>query len=161
MSEYWQAIYTTVTPIIGALVVILNLLQLYFIYKFSKTGRRITLYVIYISSLSASDVMGGMVMILVKSMTPFMNVTLKHDAAAKEIYGILKHVFIRFSLFASIFNLMALTFDRLVAIKYPLIHRKWNKSFAIKVCILVWVLSLICVTAMYSISRFYLRDVGK
>ena len=161
MSEYRRILYTTVSPVIGALVVIFNLLELFTIYKLNRKSQRTTLYVIYLSSLSASDFTAGLIMIILKSMDPFMKTTLNHDTVAKEIYGILRHVFVRFSLFNSIFNLMALTFDRFIAIKKPLHHKKMNERFAVKVCVLNWVLSLVFVTLMYCISRFYLNDIDR
>lgn len=160
-SEYSQAIYATVTPAIGGCVVVLNLLELFLIYKFTKKSRKKIVSLIYLSSLSASDVMVGLVMIALKSMDPFMKTTLKNDIAAKEIYTILKHVFVRLSLFASIFNLLALTFDRFMAIKYPFTHRKLGKSFATKTCSLVWVLSFACVVMFYCITRFQLGNVDR
>ena len=66
-------------------------------------------------------------------MTQFQKTTLKDNAVAMEIYNIIKYCVIRISLFVSVFNLSALTIDRLFAIKFPFIHRKQGKQFALKV----------------------------
>ena len=66
-------------------------------------------------------------------MTQFQKTALKNDAVAKEIYNIIRYCVIRISLFVSVFNLSALTIDRLFAIKFPFIHRKQGKQFAFKV----------------------------
>lgn len=84
---------------------------------------------------------------------------LKQDA--KEFYSILKHVFIRLSMFISIFNLLALTFDRYLAITAPLKHRKRGRSFTYKVILGVWFFSVGCVTLIYCISRYKLSNVEK
>ena len=80
---------------------------------------------------------------------------------AKEFYSILKHVFIRLSMFISIFNLLALTFDRYLAITTPLEHRKRGRSFTYKVILGVWFFSVGCVTLIYCISRYKLSNVEK
>ena len=105
MSAYSDAIYTTVTPILGGVVIILNILELVFIFRLQKKKRaKITKSFIYIINLCISDVMVGIVMVILKSMDPYMKTDLKNDELSKEFYGILKHVFIRLSLFISIFN---------------------------------------------------------
>jgi len=134
MSAYSNAIYTTVTPVIGGIAVILNIIELILIYKTQRRKRNsVTKSFIYLSNLCLSDIIVGLVMITLKSMDPFMKTDLKDDELAKEFYSILKHVFIRLSMFISIFNLLALTFDRYLAVTNPLQHRKRGKSFVFKV----------------------------
>uniref|UniRef100_A0A7M5WM37 G-protein coupled receptors family 1 profile domain-containing protein n=2 Tax=Clytia hemisphaerica TaxID=252671 RepID=A0A7M5WM37_9CNID len=162
MSAYSDAIYTTVTPILGGVVVILNSLELFMIMKMQKKKRsKVTNSFIFITNLCVSDIMVGIVMIILKSMDPYMKTDLKDDNTAKEFYGILKHVFIRLSLFISIFNLLALTLDRYLAITGPLKHRKRGKSFVYKMIAAVWFFSLACVILIYCISRFELSNVEK
>ena len=136
MSAYSDAIYTTVTPVIGGITVILNVIELVLIYKLQRQKRNkkaATKSFIYLVNLSVSDVIVGLVMIVLKSMDPFMKTDLKNDELATEFYSILKHVFIRLTMFISIFNLLALTFDRYLAITNPLQHMKRGKSFTFKV----------------------------
>ena len=116
---------------------------------------------VYLLSLSFSDIFVGITMIVLKSMDSFMKTTLEGNIAAKEVYNILKHVFIRFSLFISIFNLIAITFDRLLAIVYPFYHRSRGKRFRLKISIGVWFVSMFVVVLVYLISRFKLMDVDR
>ena len=162
-SLYSEIIYTTVTPIIGVIVVILNITELFFIVKLERRKRtaRFTKSFIYITNLCISDVIVGIVMIVLKSMDPYMKTDLKNSEEAKELYNILKHVFIRVSMFVSIFNLLALTFDRYLAITFPLMHRRLGRSFTYKIILGVWFSSVVCVTLVYCIARFKLSDVDR
>lgn len=159
-SAFFNVMYKYFTPTIGGVSIPFNLLQLIAIFKFTKRGR-MPLYMVYVASLSASDLGFGLFMVVLKSMDPFMDTTLKHNIVANEVYEILRNVLLRFSLFASIFNLLALTFDRFMAIKYPLTHMKFGKSFAVKTCVLIWILSFACVVAYYCITRFHLENISR
>lgn len=151
MTSYREFLYEILTPMMGGLIIVLNVLELFMILR-DKSRKGVGL--VYILNLSISDVFVGLAMIILKIMTPFMKTTLKKDVIAQEFYHVIRYCLIRLSLFVSVFNLIALTFDRLMAIKFPFIHRKKGKSFAIKVCMGVWLLSLACVVLIYSISRF-------
>ena len=157
MSAYSEAIYTTITPLLGGVVVLLNLIEVAMIHK----SKRKSANQIYLLSLSFSDIFVGITMIVLKSMDPFMKTTLKGNIAAYEVYNVLKHVFIRFSLFISIFNLIAITFDRLLAIVYPFYHRSRGKRFRLKITIGVWFVSMFVVVLVYLISRFKLMNVDR
>ena len=70
------------------------------------------------------------------------------------MYDILRWVFIRFSLFSSIFNLIVMTLDRYASIFYSVAHR--NRGSRV-VCILVtgiWVLGFVCVIIAYCVTRW-------
>ena len=116
---------------------------------------------VYILNLSISDVAIGIVMVVLKSLDPFMKTTLKGNIIAIEFYHVIRFCFIRLSLFVSVFNLIALTLDRMWAITKPFSHRKRRRKFAINVCVGVWALSIACVTLVYCISRFHLNNIGR
>ena len=99
---YSYAIYTTVTPITGALVVIMNIIEIVCIWKLQKRSRKINKSFIYITSLCLSDIMVGLVMITLKSMHPFLKTSLKGDPAASEIYNIIRFAFLRLSMMISV-----------------------------------------------------------
>uniref|UniRef100_A0A7M5WKD4 G-protein coupled receptors family 1 profile domain-containing protein n=2 Tax=Clytia hemisphaerica TaxID=252671 RepID=A0A7M5WKD4_9CNID len=116
---------------------------------------------VYIVNLCTSDIFVGIAMIILKIMTQFQKTTLKDDEVAKEFYNIIRYCVIRISLFVSVFNLSALTIDRLFAIKFPFIHRKQGKKFAFKICIGVWALSVVLCSIVYCVTRFYLNNIGR
>ena len=156
MGEYQSALYQVVTPAMGALAVVLNVIEIGFIVRRRKTWR---LGTIYLLNLAVSDVIVGLTMIFLKSMHPFMKRDLKDDMMAKEIYNIIRYYFIRLSLFVSVFNLVVLVLDRVWAIAKPFSHRKKTPSFAMKACLFVWILSMICVTSTFCMVRFYGESV--
>ena len=157
MSEYSDFLYTILIPALGGVVIILNIIEIIFIMK----QKKFTMCLVYILNLSVSDVLVGAVMVTLKSMYPFMKTTLKGNVAAKEGYDVLKHVFVRLSLFLSVFHLLAITFDRLLSVSRPYFYRNHGQSFPYKVCAGTWVAALICVTIVYCISRFHLSNVEK
>lgn len=158
MSAYRMFLYEIVTPIMRGLIVLLNVIEIVFI---GRTEKRKKVGTIYILNLSISDVIVGLMMILLKSMDPFMKGQLKNNLAAKEVYGVIRYCFIRLSLFVSIFNLIALTIDRVWAVTKPFSHRQKTSSFAVKICLLVWLLSVVSVTTFFCVVRFYVKDIER
>ena len=153
-TPYQVALYTTVTPIFGSLILLLNSLELYCLVKLQKTRQRLSSSsYIYIASLCVADITSGLMMIILKSIDPFMKTSLKGNVVAKEIYDILRFVFIRISLFLSILNLLALTIDRYFAAKHPIkyFHRK-NIYHRFMVGG-VWAVSVASVAFSYLITR--------
>ena len=100
-------------------------------------------------------------MIILKTMHPMMETTFKYSLAAKVIYDVLRFCFLRISLLLSVFSLVALTFDRAFAVIKPLVHRSLNKSFAIKVYVGAWTIAITFVTAVYCMSKYYLKDINR
>ena len=80
-------LYTTITPILGGLIIVLNTLQYYCIRRIQRMetgragggGQASHHNLAYIKSLCASDILAGVTMVVLKSMTPFMKTTLKGD----------------------------------------------------------------------------------
>jgi len=158
-TTYSSAIYTTVTPVTGSLVVILNIIELVCISKLQKRSRKIIKSFTYITSLCVSDIMVGLVMIALKCMHPFMETSLKGDAVAIEMYEIVRFVLLRLSMMISVFNLLALTYDRYAAITNPFVHRQRGRTFSTVIVVLVWLVSVLCVVSVYCVSRFKLGHV--
>lgn len=159
MSSYRSFLFTTATPVIAALAILLNMIEIILIVKERKARRNLGR--IFILNLAISDVIVGVVMIILKSLDPYMKVELKGNIYAEEIYSIMRYGFIRLSLFTSVLNLAALTIDRVLAICRPFSHRKRTNRFAIKICMGVWLLSIMFVTSMYCLTRFYLKNIER
>ncbi|XP_057311764.1 lysophosphatidic acid receptor 3-like [Hydractinia symbiolongicarpus] len=153
MSQYYDILYKYVSPTIGTLIVLVNALEIGLIYKDSKLKRPMA--IVYSLNLAISDVVVGALIVLLKSMHPVVSTTWKKVEIVQEVYSIFQFCFIRISLFVSVFNLIALTLDRLWAITRPLSHRKLSKKSAVKICVGVWLLSVMCVVILYCLSLFY------
>lgn len=82
-SAYSEFLYSVLSPILGGLIVVLNTIQFYCIHRIqrmeagngSRGGTNNNLS--YIKSLCISDIMAGAIMVILKSMNPFMKTTLK------------------------------------------------------------------------------------
>lgn len=157
MSLYSTVMYEFVTPALGVVVILLNILEAVLIKK-SKHNSKGS---IYLMSLAVSDILAGVIMVILKTMHQFMKTDLKGNIYAEEIYHVIKHAFIRFSLFISIFNLLAIAIDRYIAISHPMFHRNKRVTLQRTLCISTWMVSLACVTAAYCASRFGLADVRR
>lgn len=151
-------LYEIVTPIMGGLIVLLNVIEIVCI---GRNEKRKKVGTIYILNLSISDVIVGLMMILLKSMDPFMKDQLKSNLAAKEAYSVIRYCFIRLSLFVSIFSLIALTVDRVWAVTKPFLHRQKTSYFAAKICSIVWLLSVVSVITFFCVVRFYVKDIER
>jgi len=126
--------------------------------KYFKSFKKNPVGMAYILNIAVSDVFVGASMVTLKSMHPYMNTTLADSESAREIYHIIRFCFIRFSLLLSVFNLIALTLDRVCAIRFPFFHRRQNKQFPYKVCAGVWIISFVCTIVFYCFARFHLKD---
>ena len=134
MSQYRQALFEIVTPVMGGLVIVLNIIEIGWILQQGRTQRPGDIYIL---NLAISDIVVGLTMVILKSIDPFMETDLKYDMTAQEIYNIIQYCLLRLSMFVSVFNLLVLSVDRVWAISRPFSHRKKTASFAVKVCILV------------------------
>ena len=83
------------------------------------------------------------------------------NIAAKEAYDILRLVFIRFSLFSSIFNLIAMTVDRYFSIFHPIKHRNRSRHFAHFVIGVAWAFSFLGVLLAYCITKWVVAKDSK
>ena len=152
MSQYRQALFEIVTPVMGGLVIVLNVIENCCILQLGRTQRP---GAIYILNLAISDIVVGLTMVILESIDPFMETDLKYDMTAREIYIIIQYCLLRLSMFMSVLNLLVLLVDCVWAISRPFSHRKKTALFAVRVCILVWILSNICVTSIFCMVQFY------
>ena len=82
MSQYRQALFEIVTPVMGGLVIVLNIIEIGCILQQGRTQRP---GAICILNLATSDVAVGLTMVILKSIDSFMETDLKYDMTAQEI----------------------------------------------------------------------------
>ena len=82
MSQHRQALFEIVTPIMGGLVIVLNIIEIGYILQQGRTQRP---GAICILNLGISDVAVGLTMVILKSIDSFMETDLKYDMTAQEI----------------------------------------------------------------------------
>ena len=159
-SGYREILYKYVTFLIGFLIIISNTFILVYIRK-SKTHKHKPAGFVYIINMALSDLFVGVLMVILKSISPYLwidNSHLADNAAAKTAYNVIKFCLLRFTLLASVFNLVALTFDRLYAIRFPFAAKRVRRGLHIKICIGIWIVSLVMATVFYLPITYSLND---
>ena len=154
-----EILFKYVTTAIAGLIIIWNSIELFFIVRAKK--QRFTIGIVYIFNLCLSDIFCGVMMLVFKSMHFLNDTSLMENQVFQTFMSIFQYAFIRSSLFLSVFNSIALTVDRTFAITRPMVHRKIQKRFAIRVCFLVWFLSAVCVTTLYCALHFTGKKVKR
>ncbi len=162
--EFYEFMFKYGSTTLAVIICILNLTEVVIILKKSKgrqRGRRskISIPNIFLLSLAVSDIFVGISNISIKIVSfacaeRWTKVTLK-------IFEILLFVFLRLSLLWSVFNLMALTVDRYLAVSNPLRYRVFmTRRRAYIVAMASWILSTACAGINYYV-RFYTEEGGK
>uniref|UniRef100_A0A7M5WWB5 G-protein coupled receptors family 1 profile domain-containing protein n=1 Tax=Clytia hemisphaerica TaxID=252671 RepID=A0A7M5WWB5_9CNID len=108
--------------------------------------------------MAVSDLFVGVVMVILKSMNPYMQTSLADNVAAQTAYHVMKFCMVRFTLLVSVFNLVALTIDRLYAIRFPFAAQRMERRFHIKVCCGIWFVSLVITSIFYMLITYSLKD---
>ena len=125
-----QPVYLTFL-IIPALIIIVNLIEIYLI---GKRRHHITTYEALLLSLSVADFSVGV-------STVVFTVGLNKSISTVKLIS--SPVFYC-TLMSSLLHLSALTIDRAVAVVYPLKHRYWVSKTRIFICIIaLWIISLV------------------
>eukprot|EP00111_Clytia_hemisphaerica_P011245 TCONS_00032952-protein len=128
----------TILMVFGILMVILNVLEIRFIVKGSK-NKKLHKSQIYLSNLALSDVMFGVIIILLFAVSEYTKNVSKRENWLRAMHVYLKLVGIRITFTMSIFSLLALTLDRLLGVLKPLYHRKIENKYCVCICVLTWV----------------------
>lgn len=159
MTEYRQVLFQYVTPVIGGLAILANMSEIIsIIYHRHKKG---SYALVYIFSLSMSDLLMGILMVILKSMHPFMNTTLKGNTGAREAYDLIRFGCIRFALIMSIFNLIALSIDQVGAVKSPIKYRIRDGKHTIWIAVGLWCMAFLCISLYYWVSRELFQNTEK
>ena len=157
MNKYQMILYQYVTTGVGVLVILFNSLMIIYI-KYMRTFNSNPVGYVYITNMAVTDLLVGIIMVLLKSMHPYMDNDLADKPFAQDLYHFIRFFFLRFSLLTSVFNLIALAVDRFSAIRFPFLVARQNPIFHVRVCCGVWMVSLLLTSAFYAIIRFYLQN---
>ena len=129
--------------IVSALVIIVNLIEMYLI---SERRRHITTYEALLLSLSAADFLVGVSTLVF---------TVGRNEAISAAISIGSQMFYS-TLTSSLLHLAALTIDRAIAVAYPLKHRYWASKTRIAISIiLLWIISI-----AFSLPLVFMHDVS-
>ena len=151
-------IYYYISPTVAALTVILNLIEIVLLvkqYKRNMSARiqRHAIPIILFGNLAFSDLLVGITVIAIKVMDVlFRDKVIPVTRTNVYVYYILKFNILRLSLLTSFFNLILLTVDRLLAVRFPLAYRtRANNKRAFVLVLITWVLSVAFTSIHYYI----------
>ena len=152
MINLAQILFEYVSPIIAVTMLLLNFAEIYSIFR--QKSRIKSSALAYVLNLSISDVFVGFAIIIAKTIYYVWKYTNNYTAGL--LYYVARYYLLRFSLFVSVFSLIAMTLIRWLAIKHPMKHGIFIRNYTMKVCVLIWALSFLAVTCLYCSLRFTL-----
>ena len=142
-----ELMWVFISPTLAVFIVIVNLVQIYSIIKSNR--RKLSIPFIFMVNLSISDLSVGLTEILIKTIYWTIYTRKISSQAILDIFNYLLFVFLRMSLMMSVFNLIAITFDRLYCVIKPIHYRQMNRRKAFYVCISLWIISIISTSSYY------------
>ena len=152
-----NVVFKYLSPTLGSFIIIANFLVLLFT---RKTNIKITPSLVYITNLAVSDLLVGVIIVLVKLLyclrINFEN--LQTSKALTEFYELSIFIFFRLSLFISVLTLIVVTIDRIVAVQIPLFHRVIKHRISIIICMCIWIISIVISSLYYCLLKFKIVD---
>ena len=152
-----NVVFKYLSPTLGSFTIIANFLVLLFM---RKTNTKITPSLVYITNLAISDLLVGVIIVLVKLLYCLrINFEdLQASKALNEFYKLSIFTFLRLSLFISVLTLIVVTIDRIVAVHSPLFHRVIKRRVSIIICVCIWIISIVISTMHYCLLKFQIVD---
>ena len=149
VNYYNLIIWNFVSPTIGSLAFLTNVIQIVILAKTRKILSSIPM--IFILNLSISDAMVGLVEIFIKL---FHYIGKKHPELHKEqefsiSYKVFIFIFLRISLLMSVLNLISISVDRIRCVAKPVLYRQTNPRKAIYLCLFLWCSSILLLTSYF------------
>ena len=125
-------LYEVVSPILAGLIIIVNFAEIVMLTR-KKRGTGLSTPMIYVLTLSISDLSVGVIIACVKGIYFMVKTNIIHDKeTAKTIIYYLQDMFLRMSLLMSLTNLISLTTDRMISLRTMV---KRSKKRAVIVCV--------------------------
>lgn len=148
-------IFIYISPINAALIIILNILEIVMMFK-TNMQRVLSPSLVFILNLSISDIMVGIMIIMVKVFAFLLKTNYKGNKVLLKTLHVTKNFMLRLSLLISVLNLMTFTVVRMLAARKPLLYRKITRGIAINICYCIWLVALVLVTGYYCAMKFTL-----
>lgn len=148
-------IYTYVSPVIGVLAIVTNIIQSMAIIK-TKTKKEFSNSTVFILNLSLSDGFVGFVVVSVKIMHAIAINSRGKLFGNKEFrlaFQMSQFMFFRMSLVLSMLNLVAITVDRLLCVVQPFKYRTRLRKIYVFVCVSLWLIACILALSLWLLIR--------
>ena len=107
-----EVMFEYVSPILAILIVVANTIEITMLIR-QKQRNKFNAALVYVFGLSLSDLLVGMTIVCTKIVYFIIKMKLFSDSIVLEkMIHVFKYLFLRMSLFISIFSLLAITVDR-------------------------------------------------
>ena len=154
------------SPALALIVCILNGIEIFALFRrcrmknLNRSRHKASLLLLL--NLSISDFSVGLTVIMIKVLWNLIDhKVISYTKVTKIVYDILLILFLRLSLLTSIFNLLAMTFDRVFSIRNPLqYHYRIRRKHITSVIIIIWALSASLIVGYYYLAMHQLSDRG-
>ncbi|XP_066910714.1 neuropeptide FF receptor 1-like [Clytia hemisphaerica] len=137
--DFKTFLFMVLSPLTACLMIILNVIEIWFIFKHKIMDR--VKSTVYILNLAVSDIILGVFVLMVKILKLAEQ---NHGVDPKyRLFFQLKMVYI--SLYVSVLTLAALTVERVLAVKKPMYYNmlEWSKKCII--CVAIWALTVLAI----------------
>ena len=142
--NYRDYLYFVVNPTNAALMVILNVVEIFFIWKMQLIKKSKS--TIFMVNLSLADIFVGLVISGIKLTFSFNFPT---DHIVSKICKYLKTSLIQVTLMVSILTNVVLTSERLLLVKSPIRYKQFTKRHRVWICLGMWVIVMLVYLALY------------
>ena len=138
--------------VVGSFAVLFNLVEIIFLHKTMK--KKLHKSHIYLLNLAISDLLVGIIVMIISGIGIQRRVEKRLPRTLMFLQNFAYILGLRITLLMSIFSLLALTIDRLVAVVSPFKNRNMKKKSAVLACVIMWVVSIL----LCSMHAFLLRE---
>ena len=151
--EFNKIVHEYISPLNAVFIIVLNCMEIILLLK-ARNGLKVASSLIFVLNLSVSDLIVGILIVFAKIFS-FLKKHHYKDSATLTLSLDAAHNMERLSCLLSVFNLLAFTFTRLLAIRRPLLYRtKFTRKLAIKISCGIWIMSLAILVSYYCVFKF-------
>lgn len=148
--DYKAYIFLVVSPVNATLMVILNIIEIFFLLKSDTKKRRKSF--VYFINLAASDIFLGLLIILVKILTLFKENNGHSQVTTVRMF--IQNKAISISLYISALTIAVSTFERMLAVKKPIYYSLIRFRTKCWISALIWFLAASVIVVLH----FTVRD---
>ena len=151
--NYSKVLFTVVSPLNAGLMIILNLLELFFIWSMDLTKKSKS--TVFLINLSIADIFLGVIIFSAKAID---SQEFPMDDVMSDVSGFLKGSLIQVTLIVSILTNLVLTSERLLLVKSPIKYKIITRRHRIYACLLMWIMVMLVVFGFYFTSYTFVKQ---
>ena len=145
--DYIKFLFVVVSPANAALIVILNMMEIFFIWSMKVTKKSKS--TVLIVNLSIADAFLGLTICTAKVIDAY---GFQQDHLMNDISKFLKSSLIQCSLLVSILTNLVLTSERLLLVKSPIRFKQITRRHRVYICLVMWLVVFLVTVGFYFTS---------